>query len=379
MKFLRRLWTAVAICAIFVPCTFSGAAEESDNAALAYWQAFAQLPRTNKEQEELLRDVVKVEIDESALALGLIKQCDGAMQSLRRASTMPECDWGLEFSAGPHMVMPHLSKARHMARLVPLHARHSFQSGQADVALETLGNTLLLARRLGEDQILISLLVQYAIERIVIDVLARELPDLDAAHLDALAKRVDDLPKGGSLRAAFELEQKVYVGWARHAMREAKDDTEAVQLLRSAVAEMAPDDEPVVPQASRQQIAKWLDETWNDYDEIVKMLDVTPKARKEKWATLLQRIHAENPYSSMVLPALERCCEIRDKRETIWALFRAAIMVARDGSKRLADFEDPFGDGPFKYEETPGGFRLWAQLEYRGKRVELAVGSVEKN
>ena len=376
MNFPQRFAMAVAICAIFVPFTSSAAAEESDNAALAYWQAFALLPPTDKDQDEILRDVVKAEIDETALRL--IKQSDGAIQCLRRASTMPRCEWGLDLSAGPHMVMPHLSKARQMARFACLHARHSFQSEQPDAALETLGNTLLMARCLGEDQILISLLVQYAIEHMVIDVLAQKLTDLDAAHLDALTERLDGLPKGGSLRAAFEFEQRIYVGWARRAVRESKDDAQAVQTLRSIVAESATDENPL-PHVSREQITKWLDGTWSDYSEILRLLDESPDARKEKWDALQKRVQAENPFSAVVLPGLGPCCEVRDKNTAIWALFRAAIVVARDGSKRVPELKDPFGEGPLGYKESPGGFRLWSQLEFRGKRIELAVGSVEKS
>ncbi|MBL7039663.1 MAG: hypothetical protein ISR77_13590 [Pirellulaceae bacterium] len=235
-----------------------------------------------------------------------------------------------------------------------------------------------MARCLGEDQILISLLVQYAIEHMVIDVLTQELTDLDAAHLDALTERLDGLPKGGSLRAAFEFEQRIYVGWARRAVRESEDDAQAVQTLRSIVAESATDENPL-PHVSREQITKWLDGTWSDYSEILKLLDESPDARKEKWGALQQRVRAENPFSAVVLPGLGPCCEVRDKNTAIRALFKAAIVIARDGSKRVPGLRDPFGDGSFGYKETTGGFRLWSQLEFRGKRVELAVGSVEKN
>jgi hypothetical protein len=107
------------------------------------------------------------------------------------------------------------------------------------------------------------------------------------------------------------------------------------------------------------------------------VLDASQEVRKEKWEALLRRIRAENPYSSMVLPALKRVCEVRDKNKAIWALFRAAIIVSRDGIERLPDLKDPFGDGPFKYKKTPTGFRLRSQLVYRGKQVELTVGSAE--
>jgi hypothetical protein len=70
---------------------------------------------------------------------------------------------------------------------------------------------------------------------------------------------------------------------------------------------------------------------------------------------------------------------VRDQNRTIWALFRAAIIVSRDGVERLPALKDPFGDGSFKYEKTPAGFRLRSQFEYRDKQVELTVGGAEEN
>lgn len=375
MNIVQHLGAAVAICAVFVPVAFSNAAEDSGNAALAYWQAFAMLPATDKAQDKLLRDVVMSKLDERAK--DLIKKSDGSLECLRRATTMPECDWGLGFSAGPHVVMPHLSKARQMARFACLHARHNIQSGKVNAALETLGDTLVLARRSGEDKILIGLLVQYAIEQLVIDVLAQELPDLEAAHLDTLAKRLDGLPEGSTMRSAIELEQEIYVGWARRVVRESKTDSEAVKKLHSLVAESDADDYPL-PQVSREQIAKWLDQTWEHYNELFDMLDAPPKVRKEKWGALQQRVTEENPFSAIVLPGLGPCCEVRDKQKAVWALFEAAIVIARHGAGRIPDLKDPFGDGPFKYEKTATGFRLGSQLDYRGKKVEFIVGRAEE-
>ncbi len=88
----------------------------------------------------------------------------------------------------------------------------------------------------------------------------------------------------------------------------------------------------------------------------------------------MTRIHNENPYSSVVLPALNLIREVRDRNTATWALFRAAIAIQRDGEEQLASSKDPFGAGPFNYKKLPAGFRLTSQFNFRGKQVELRVG-----
>ena len=55
----------------------------------------------------------------------------------------------------------------------------------------------------------------------------------------------------------------------------------------------------------------------------------------------------------------------------------AAVAVAREGDKVLQDkrLADPFGDGPFKYRKTDGGFELESKLMFEGKPVALNVGA----
>ena len=89
---------------------------------------------------------------------------------------------------------------------------------------------------------------------------------------------------------------------------------------------------------------------------------------------LEDRIRNTNPFSRLVLPSLKGVRELRDINTANWALFRAAIRLARDGEDSLASVKDPFGDGPFKYKKLAGGFRLTSQYQVHGKPVELTVG-----
>lgn len=53
----------------------------------------------------------------------------------------------------------------------------------------------------------------------------------------------------------------------------------------------------------------------------------------------------------------------------------AAAAVVESGPEKLAGLKDPFGDGPFEYKKTDGGFELTSKLQFEGKPVTLKVGA----
>src|SRR5271165_6375313 len=92
------------------------------NAAGKYWQAFALLPNLDKDQEKLLEQWNKVPLD--AAALKLIDVSRGSLEYLHRGAKLPRCDWSLDYQDGPFLRLPYLGKARNLARLAALNARH---------------------------------------------------------------------------------------------------------------------------------------------------------------------------------------------------------------------------------------------------------------
>jgi len=115
------------------------------NAALRYWMAFAlmQDPPADKGTQELLESVAEGRAAWNEPRLGpLIDQNTGAIQTMLRATRLPECNWGLEYDLGPETPLAHLPKARVMARLNVLYgmrlaAKHD-DAGAADAWLAGL-------------------------------------------------------------------------------------------------------------------------------------------------------------------------------------------------------------------------------------------------
>ena len=143
----------------------------SNNAALQYWQAFALLPPLDDKQEKLLDNRALASLDDAASKL--LTDSHASLLFLSRAARLRECDWGLDYNDGASMYMPHLNKARTLARIAALEARRAFEAGQFDRAREMTFGMIAMARQCGGDRTMVSMLVCYMIENMTVDAVAR--------------------------------------------------------------------------------------------------------------------------------------------------------------------------------------------------------------
>jgi hypothetical protein len=102
---------------------------ETRNAALRYWLAFAELqdPPADKSTTELLEKTAAGDAAWDEAKLGPILAANAAaIGIMQRATKLPECDWGLEYSQGPRASIAYIPKARVLARLNTLQGmRHA--------------------------------------------------------------------------------------------------------------------------------------------------------------------------------------------------------------------------------------------------------------
>ena len=93
---------------------------ETRNAALRYWLAFAELqdPPADRSTTELLEKTAAGDAAWDEAKLGPILDANSAaIGIMQRATKLPECDWGLEYSQGPRASIAYIPKARVLARL----------------------------------------------------------------------------------------------------------------------------------------------------------------------------------------------------------------------------------------------------------------------
>ena len=140
MRFARTIVAILlAFCATPVLAQFKRPVP-TRNAALRYWLAFADLqdPPADKSVSELLEKTAAGEVPWDEAKLGpILDQNDAAIQGMQRATKLPECDWGLDYEAGPTASIAYVPRARVLARLNALYGMRAAAKGDEQTAVDT--------------------------------------------------------------------------------------------------------------------------------------------------------------------------------------------------------------------------------------------------
>src|SRR5438477_10673533 len=118
----------------------------------------------------------------------LVARYDNQFKLVRQAAqaTVP-CDWGIDMSPGPATLLPDLARIKAIAQTARLRAMWDLQQGRPTDARDDLLAAFALGRNSARDGVLISALVQIAVENIVCSSVAETLHQLPPDILIQLA------------------------------------------------------------------------------------------------------------------------------------------------------------------------------------------------
>lgn len=186
---------AVSVRPVFAADPPVAGTASSPNAAVVYWQAFAALPRLEDDQKAKYEAAIKSTTEPVSNDIQpIMARFDHALRELHRARGVRSCDWNLNYADGLELRMPHLQQARDLARAALLRARLRFAAKATDEAVADIAAVLKMAHDCGSSPLLISLLVDFAIEDMATEVLAANLATLSPPQLDSLAVALKTLP-----------------------------------------------------------------------------------------------------------------------------------------------------------------------------------------
>jgi hypothetical protein len=373
-------WLTLALLAANLAPAAEGKPDLSANAALEYWNGFAALPLLDEQQEKIATEWNTVPLDDTALKV--IEASRASLLALRRGAQVQGYNWGLHYEDGVEMIMPHLPKARRMTQLAGLRARYELEQGNYRAAVDDVIASSILARRAGADSPLIALLVQHAMERPMLELLAGYLTKMDADTLKHLASSLDALPAGGSLQNSLAISEKqLVIAWLSKELKEGNERNWKDTFMKVASAE---DKEGrAVVQAALQAAgapltlewkAKLLEDLGNHYDELLKLLNLPPDQVASQFAALHQKIKTSNPVAGLLVPRLDKAYERDLQARTQLTLFRAAVAIALEGADKVKEFQDATGKAPFEYRPLPNGFELRSKVIIKDQPVTLLVG-----
>jgi hypothetical protein len=347
------------------------------NAALKYWQAFALMPTLDKDQEKRLADWNKVPLDEAALKL--VAASEESRRYLLRGAKSRGCDWGLAYEDGMGLLLPHLAKARDLARLAALHARHELEQGRAEAAAEDATAILALARHVGSDPIMISILVRYLIEATAIDLVASHLPELQALA-PGIVSAYEALPAGATFQRAYLTTEKEHtVRWLVKNLRDAEVRKKGAWREVWKDATDRPGGLDAINRVdSIEQAVKLTEGLLPVCDELATLVALPREEFDARYPEFKEKTKAAHPLAGYFLTTPDTVLAAQRRNQASMELLKAAIAVVRGGPGKLEAIKDPFGAGPFEYRPLDKGFELRSKLLFHDQPVTLTVGQGKK-
>jgi hypothetical protein len=148
MKTLKndKLMLLVVVFFLTVPCAYS---YPPDNAAVLYYKA-AILYEVDSNMANMLYDLRKGKIEPNDKIKEFAKKNRIVIKTVLDASEVKNCDWGMDFSQGLAMDMPHLSHMRRLADLVIADAKIQAKDGNYDAAISRCMSLYKMARHISD-------------------------------------------------------------------------------------------------------------------------------------------------------------------------------------------------------------------------------------
>ncbi|MFZ1206309.1 MAG: hypothetical protein WAN97_18495, partial [Candidatus Acidiferrales bacterium] len=199
---MRRLFALLLSCLIAAAASAQRGMPSERNAALRYWLAFAEMhdPPADKSLADLLEKTAAGEAPWDEAKLGpILDQNTGAILMMQRATKLPDCDWGLDYSQGAQASIAYVPRGRVLARLNTLYGMRLAAKGDTEGAVETWLDGIRFSQDLAKGGSLIFALIGSTAMRSNMHALEQEAQSgkLDAAQKTGIESAVRALPETG--------------------------------------------------------------------------------------------------------------------------------------------------------------------------------------
>lgn len=360
------------------------------NPALLYFQAYQYMPQLSDEESKHLfdhRDAWPERIDDRAREL--LKKYDTSFKGLRRArfSDVP-CDWGYDLSDGPEALLPGLAPAKRLSQAARLRAMAALDAGDFESAKQDLASVFVLGRNLSKDGILISALVQIAIENILTSVVMENYYRFTPEQLDQLLAEFDAAPPRGTIAATIPTENHAFYRYlvrkvnqmAEVSSGDAEQFWEWFQEFWDPIATDPLENKGPEPSAAEvrnaaadsiEQLVKLLNEMPDYYAQTERLMRLPFAEYKVEAPVLFARF--EQSHNPFIRQFFRVFVNIRPKEfQAVLRLemVRAAAAYKRSGTNALNTILNPLSGEPFEFsrvefEGVDRGFRLKSKERIR--------------
>jgi len=134
----------------------------TENAALRYWSAFSEVQDsgiTDQQARELNAILDGTAPYDDSKYKDLLEKNTLALEIMARATSLPNCDWGLDYGLGHDVPVDYARKALVLGRLNVLYAFHLLKTGNKDGAVRALAAGLRFSHDVGNGGSLFATLI----------------------------------------------------------------------------------------------------------------------------------------------------------------------------------------------------------------------------
>ena len=326
---------------------------------------------------------------------------DAQFALVRQAAqcTVP-CDWGIDFSPGPNIVLPHLARAKGVCLTAQLRATWALQQGRQTEARDELLAAFALGRNVASDTLLISTYVQLMIEAYTYGTVAQHFGEFSPETLKELVDGFDAAP-ARHLMAACIPGEKSLGDWTLRQIRNLQqahpgDDAKVMAGFHETGIAQAMESVgesnfwPRLLAASggtSEGVIKLVHESADLFPRFAQLLELPQpeyETQAKEFSTELQK--TQNPFVAgfrLILGGWQnrqfRPTEFKAQAQQ--AMVHAAVEYKLHGESGLKRVTDPFGNGPFSFRRfafkgTDRGFEL--KSAYTGAEAPFVMIFVEK-
>ena len=397
---MKKIWALILASGVMGIQSLSAAEtfRTDINPALLYHQGFALRPELSQADHDYLftnewRGRV---LDDRFLAL--IPTYKNSFKLFRRAAkAQVPCDWGLDLSDGPNALLPGLAKAKLAAQTARLRVMWHLQNGLPDEARDDLLAALVLGRQLPTDRVLISTLVQFAIENIVASIIAENFYQLPPDTLAEIAAGLESAPGQGLVAECIDTEKKSFSEYYLRKIAElrAEDESRALARVRELLARTLDDEDAAadgwVAKAERIMAAaggtldglvRLFQELAPLYEQVERIMRLPPAEYQKAMTDFVSMVKAHpNPLVNEFFMVFDSCRKKEFGTQSTVAMVHAAVAYKVRGDEGFRAVLDPCSGVPFEFERfvfegVDRGFKL--KSKFRSRDFDEVLIFVEK-
>lgn len=334
-----------------------------DNAAVLYYKASLIIGDPPDETAVMMIDAIRGKTTADEKLQEFVKGQSNAIKTAMAASGIENCDWGMDYSKGFELLLPHLGPMRRVCKVMLLDAQIKAGEGDIEKALEQSLACFRIARHIKKDTTIISSLVGISVEQLACEnigsILSKQAVNEDLLkHVrDTLNEMTEDY---GNMKECLRMESEIAANYMR-----TKNIPELLEVLG------VKDDEKI-PEFDEELLAKSIKYYRRHMEIMVKTFKLPyakaiarMQAAQEKLEEDIEK-NNEAVLSSAIAPAIEKCFNNEVVAMNRINALRCAVEICLQKQKagKLPDKlpagmpKDAFSNKNFIYEKKDDGFIL---------------------